>query len=417
MLIVLTRYRITQEFGVSQGGMFIYGNQEIPRNILYEFVVVFGTFGSSICREHAMEAQVQQAFSMLTAYNSLKMWFREIIKDDREKLQIRSRVSLKTKELSFLHLLNKTRDGGSQATLSSDHLYAFLGHPCITSGKDPQITVDYTSPIANVFLNFAETWLWHSDDLQILSSVYHEDDYDLHSGASWVPKWDRPNPYLQIGGLLGTFVYGAGRQSRYRKLSRSTIVNHGHLDVGGHVIGKISSAPIEFDETSFGTTDVPQFWTTCRKVAAAINQHANRPILEDSAVLSLLTGGNRVDWPSGSTPMIFGAGAPRPSSIIPDSTFFAEHVMLKRIMEPCRTSASRFSRGRRLFITATGEVGLGPRITKTEDICCILHGGHVPIILRETSEGTFRLVGEAYVEGIMYEAKPDGKQHRRFIII
>jgi hypothetical protein len=354
---------------------------------------------------------------MLTAYNSLKMWFRETINEDHGKLQIHSRVAVRTKELSFLHLLNKMRDGGSQATLSSDHLYAFLGHPCITSGKDPQITVDYTSTTAKVFWYFAETWLWHSDDLQILSSVYHRDDNDLHSGTSWVPRWDRPNPCLKIGGLLGTFIYGVGRQSRSRKLSRSTIVNHDHLDVGGYVIGKISSAPMDFDETSLGTADLSQFWDTCRTVSAAMNQHAIRPALEDDIVLSLLTGGNRVDWPSGSTPMTFSAGAPRPLSILPESTFFAKHEMLKRIMEPCRISASRFSRGRRLFFTATGEVGLGPQIMKTGDVCCILHGGHVPFILRETTEGMFRLVGEAYVEGIMYEAKPNGKQHRRFVIV
>ncbi|KAF2034918.1 hypothetical protein EK21DRAFT_11413, partial [Setomelanomma holmii] len=57
--------------------------------------------------------------------------------------------------------------------------------------------------------------------------------------------------------------------------------------------------------------------------------------------------------------------------------------------------------GRCLFFTDTGKIGLGPHIMQQVDICCVLYGGHVPVILREMPNGTFRLVGEAYVEGMM----------------
>ncbi|PVH73331.1 hypothetical protein DL98DRAFT_607490 [Cadophora sp. DSE1049] len=57
---------------------------------------------------------------------------------------------------------------------------------------------------------------------------------------------------------------------------------------------------------------------------------------------------------------------------------------------------------RRTFISEMGFVGLGLEIVEVEDIVCVFLGARLPYILRERSDGTFRLVGEAYAHGIMY---------------
>lgn len=62
--------------------------------------------------------------------------------------------------------------------------------------------------------------------------------------------------------------------------------------------------------------------------------------------------------------------------------------------------------GRRLFSTCEGLLGVGPRSMFDEGESgyeiYILKGAKVPYILRKLENGTYRLVGEAYVHGIMH---------------
>jgi hypothetical protein len=55
--------------------------------------------------------------------------------------------------------------------------------------------------------------------------------------------------------------------------------------------------------------------------------------------------------------------------------------------------------GRCVFVTSEGHIGLGPKFLEPQDDIWILHGARVPFILRKPSN---KLVGEAYVHGIMH---------------
>lgn len=52
------------------------------------------------------------------------------------------------------------------------------------------------------------------------------------------------------------------------------------------------------------------------------------------------------------------------------------------------------------FITETGYIGCGEDLAMG-DVVAILYGSEVPFVLRKQTAGTYRLVGEVYVEGIM----------------
>lgn len=58
---------------------------------------------------------------------------------------------------------------------------------------------------------------------------------------------------------------------------------------------------------------------------------------------------------------------------------------------------------RRLLFTNTGFWGLGPNAISCEgsDYICVFYGAKTPFMLRPLGEGRFKLVGEAYVQGLM----------------
>jgi len=59
------------------------------------------------------------------------------------------------------------------------------------------------------------------------------------------------------------------------------------------------------------------------------------------------------------------------------------------------------SHGRKAFITQAGRAGLGPESAAVGDGVYIIQGVSVPTILREAGNGQYRMVGEAYVYGVM----------------
>jgi hypothetical protein len=73
----------------------------------------------------------------------------------------------------------------------------------------------------------------------------------------------------------------------------------------------------------------------------------------------------------------------------------------------------------RYFRTEDGRVGVGPMDVQVGDDICIFDGAAIPHILRSRgTQGTFTLVGEAYVHGIMYgEADPLGLPSHDLVLV
>ena len=57
--------------------------------------------------------------------------------------------------------------------------------------------------------------------------------------------------------------------------------------------------------------------------------------------------------------------------------------------------------GRKLFVSASGHMGLCPEATEAGDVICILFGADVPSVLRPLRSGGYSLVGECYLDGFM----------------
>ena len=66
------------------------------------------------------------------------------------------------------------------------------------------------------------------------------------------------------------------------------------------------------------------------------------------------------------------------------------------------TQAYGRMRGRRFFITKSGRIGLGPTLLQKGDLCCVLIGCKMPLVIRPTSTSNhFRVLGPAYIDDVM----------------
>ncbi len=77
-----------------------------------------------------------------------------------------------------------------------------------------------------------------------------------------------------------------------------------------------------------------------------------------------------------------------------DADFFSGTIFLQRQAGICY--------GRRLFRTDAQRFGIGHEALRIEDEIWLLAGAQVPFILRRRPDGKFTLIGEAYVDGMMY---------------
>jgi len=62
----------------------------------------------------------------------------------------------------------------------------------------------------------------------------------------------------------------------------------------------------------------------------------------------------------------------------------------------------RKAQGRLLFATVNGYIGYGPETLMEGDVVAVLYRQMTPLILRPTGTGSYNLVGDAYVDGIMH---------------
>jgi hypothetical protein len=64
-------------------------------------------------------------------------------------------------------------------------------------------------------------------------------------------------------------------------------------------------------------------------------------------------------------------------------------------------ASMQYKDGARPIVSASGYVGLAPSSTEPGDVLCLIYGGSTPFVLRPAGDGTYFLVGETYVYGVM----------------
>ncbi|KAF3047888.1 hypothetical protein E8E11_009160 [Didymella keratinophila] len=185
---------------------------------------------------------------------------------------------------------------------------------------------------------------------------------------------------------------------------RNFAVKKDELHTRGYLVGAVKTALSACLEEDFADERFPRTRTIL--TAVVVEESGRRP--NDSVMTNLLTGGRIGKWSSMPTPASFPLHA---AVSIQWDDAPSQH------QKSVQKDAQIFCRRRRFFTTDIGHFGFGPHIVREGDMCCVIHGAYVPMTLRKTSGGNFFLVGEAYVEGVMFGAGSCPSEERQFVLV
>lgn len=163
-------------------------------------------------------------------------------------------------------------------------------------------------------------------------------------------------------------------------------------------------------QSSFEKLAYCQVWralqSKSREVAHELLHDSQKPLLPHLPTIGISNGApiaislERVRVLCTSEDNILLGSEGRQKSTVAGVTSYLENVNT-----PLKVDWNNVAKGRSLFRTKRGHLGLGPRTTQVGDRVGILKGAQVPYLFRhlpQDPENILDLVGEAFVHGIMY---------------
>jgi hypothetical protein len=311
-------------------------------------------------------------------------------------------------------------------TDARDHIYAFSGHSLMRSEDGtPIVMPDYDKNVKVLYSEIAKHFLL-SGDTRIMASIEHNES-SFSEGPTWAPRWDISLVLSDFGVLPENwYQFSGSMEDEQEAMIR---VYEEHIEVRGvlfDVIRKSFRFPAfhQADNTELPT---PQYLKSLKKPNIPKD-----PLILDRVLAEVKTG--LVNYPSNGQDLIDAfslaicAGRttysyePAEENMKQHRDNFAAYWKLRQSAlrpgeptddfngDPNEGDAEQFvldiqqsCQARSFVITEKGYVGLGPWIAKPGDVCCLIPGSRVPFVLREFQgrDTCFRLVGEAYLHGLM----------------
>lgn len=325
------------------------------------------------------------------------------------------------------------RHQDSLATKAEDKIYALLGLASDVSRE--QVTISYDTMINDIYQKVALSCLIHDQDLSILGSVQSSSSSTLRGLPSWVSDWSVPRMAYAL-----TFhdefsstpaIYTAAKETKYawkQPQSRSglilsgfrfdRIIDIGYADETNIRVTAISHRQnlkpksirlfwllsceritgVRFRKQKYITGEdiLDVYWQTlCAGCTLENFDIIRKEFLSFDAVMKILSFLHTLHLSSSFRVLefmmfcfMFQKFVFPYFGIKPPMQY---HGFDQRIV---------FGMGRRMARTSEGYIGLVPARTQPGDCVWLLKGGNVPFVVRDES-GTKRLVGEAYIHGIM----------------
>ena len=371
-----------------------------------------------------------------------------------------SHTNNRRQRISFLQLLALTRP--FVATDLRDKIYGILGIPTTDSDPDagePFLQPDYTKTLSDVYINCALAIIRRTQSLRLLSYVQHGQlprrtadiservaaDETLIKVPSWVPRWHQYFSRTLAPSEQEPKTFEPSASMNLDSVAR-TDVRGLELITYGARISRVISVSCVFDNSKTWRHTSPEtaneIWM---EVTDPLRASTTDPTEALYALSALLTAGK--DWFGGIiedreqhfadflafmyNPAMLSdgdievdeeqaEGRPTQGDRRDGPLFGHPNLLLDSLFRPrtdlalppitktgqahCFQEAMRGAcTWRCLVVTEDGHVGLGPQVTEPGDVVCILKDAIMPLLLRPEADGdSFKLVGEAYVQGMMF---------------
>jgi hypothetical protein len=285
-----------------------------------------------------------------------------------------------------------------------DHIYSLLYHPLAPrQDKGLLIQPDYSTPEEDVYYEFACKIVRQPEGLRMLGTIDNGDDDLPINLPSWVPKWKDPaNPRTtcMAVGVCPRHPYNAsdGLGPGPVKINEDRT-----LSLHGIFFDRIHSVyTIKTPKKDFCPNLAREFESMYSEIALWESPYGSNVGRLDAFSMTLTVGFlsrqegvelEQVKVHRANFDAFWKAGTNR--TLYPDNNLVGSaEGFLADLLET-------FPNGS-IFITEKGYIGYGSVFTRQGDHCIIFQGGFAPFIVRTHEDtGTFKLVSESYVHGMM----------------
>lgn len=280
-----------------------------------------------------------------------------------------------------------------------DKIYGMLG---LARGiYEKAVVADYSKSTEEVFESVTIQMIQHTGSLEVLSGQ-PSSSLSLLDLPSWVPDWTVPyDNDLQHGAfkdwVINLHLYNANKDA----IATLTVLRPGCIWLNGITVDEIKMCA-DFDSHLDNLKLVASMYDSATKTGDVNCCVSN--------FWSTMRGSIKRDADDNGDMYVR-----QPTDQDCDSALFAKLVawMVKPIREMLQDGSadadiasfmhvfSCVSAGRRFAITKGGRLAWCPGPCQKGDTVAVLAGGTVPFILRKASNSQHRLLGDAYVHGIM----------------
>ena len=333
-----------------------------------------------------------------------------------------------TRKLNLAAVLDK-----SMMLLASDprdHVFGLLGlwHRGGGNGRAElpiALAPNYRKSVEHVFRDATRVALLETNAFTIWCYLSHQCEEDLVSNdiPSWALKvsreYDDAHDPSQI--LVNLFAADRDWWVEHRKLA---FENDDTILARGLLIGEVVDVTTALTRQRYRENGGLASWTNEVLAKARRKIGEKSASYEDIAMVVLAGGnaeGNSATWEDRVSFLSFLRALDDGQEKIPEYHHCTPATPnLIRAVAKFRRGLFIGSFNRRVLITSTGHIGVGPKMTRAGDVLVILHGGNTPYVLRPFGDA-YRLVGDCYVADVMQgeavrKHRDDGKRDMEFRI-
>ena len=327
------------------------------------------------------------------------------------------------------------------ALIQQCRLHSHVEH----AGGDPrwpgQLQTDYRMSLLDVCTTTALHLMQSKPGLlDVLAHVSHDTDPCDPLFPSWVPKWHEKPVALRVGhkSLFSAGLWSGRKLAPFGKIeAHPDLQHHAYgdkklLQVNGFCVDTVAyQGPVMVHTSDYDSVDFDKIYMEFFDGQTPYPGAITERIISDPASLRVdcakaltmygqaWSESSRTRWaercPDQVRQMCLAAGtgtlhqlfrdsdkeAMTRLQLTPDEQEFIDQVYHRLECTPIDLMIEKYAAGRRLYMTPSGKIGLGPKVMKEGDIVAVFFGGRTPFILRPTkTEGQYIFIGETYLQDL-----------------